>query len=60
MDEYLPRVFERVFVRRTHTCPMFWRGCSSVDEYLPDKPTTKPTDTNTYLFVFVFVGGVEN
>ena len=54
MDEYLRRVFERVFVRRTNacrrtnTCPMFLRGYSSVDEYLPHKPKTKPTDTNTY------------
>ena len=73
MDEYLRRVFERVFVRRTNacrrtnTCPMFLRGYSSVDEYLPHKPNTKPTNTNTtntttysYPYSFVLVRGVEN
>ena len=52
MDEYLPHVFERVFVRRTDACPMFKRGYSSVNEYLPHKPNTKPTNTKAYSYLY--------
>ena len=52
VNEYLPPVFERVFVRRTNSWPMFLRRYSSVDESLPHKPNTKPSNANTYSYSY--------
>ena len=33
-NEYLPHFLERVFLRGTNSCPMFWRGYSSNERIL--------------------------
>ena len=58
-NEYFSHVFERVFVRRTNTCPMFLRGYSSTRRMLASQTEGEGNEYQC-LFAFVFVRGVHS
>ena len=49
VEEYLPHASARVFVRGRVLAPCFGEGIRQWHQYLPHKPNTKPTKSNTYL-----------